>query len=237
MPPSDTIAVIEACTACVAHGRRGAACARTACSTGAWLSSSTMAVSRAGRSIPRRAWLSSSIRAISCLAWRQAGLHTEPRTRVRCTARPAGCATARMPMDAGASIGRHSPWQRFIGCEQAKVLGLGIAMGPVTFYHALEDAMGDAFPIPVWEHNTALLACLDHHGKRWEVTVRPLDPLLAQRRIDQPGRGHLRDYFQDEFDAACLHPWTRKRCGIVVHPGADIFGSFAPAGGRACDDL
>lgn len=140
-------------------------------------------------------------------------------------------------MDAGASIGRHSPLQRFIGCEQAKVLGLGVAMGPVMFYHALEDAMGDAFPIPVWEHNTALLACLDHHGKRWEVTVRPLDPLLAQRRIDQPGRGDLRDYFQDEFDAAGLRPWTSERCGIVVHPGAGVFGSFAPAGGRERDDL
>ncbi|MFM2085282.1 MAG: hypothetical protein RLZZ237_151 [Pseudomonadota bacterium] len=101
-------------------------------------------------------------------------------------------------------FGAGSPWQRLIGCEHAKVLGLGVSMGPVTFYHLLEDAMGDAFPVPVWDQETVLLACLDHDGKRWEVPVRPFDPLVAQRRIDQPGRADLRDYFQREFDAAGL---------------------------------
>ncbi|MGK5012551.1 AAC(3) family N-acetyltransferase [Janthinobacterium sp. MDB2-8] len=101
-------------------------------------------------------------------------------------------------------FGMDSPWQRFIGCEHAKVLGLGISMGPVTFYHALEDAMGDAFPVPVWEDDTKLLACLDHAGRRWEVPVRPFDPAVAQRRIDHPGRGDLREYFHREFDAAGL---------------------------------
>ncbi|CAM2948619.1 AAC(3) family N-acetyltransferase [Janthinobacterium lividum] len=101
-------------------------------------------------------------------------------------------------------FGMGSPWQRFIGCDHAKVLGLGISMGPVTFYHALEDAMGDTFPVPVWEDDTKLLACLDHAGRRWEVPVRPFEPAVAQRRIDQPGRGDLRDYFHREFDAAGL---------------------------------
>ena len=101
-------------------------------------------------------------------------------------------------------FGMGSPWQRFIGCEQAKVLGLGISMGPVTFYHALEDAMGDAFPLPVWEDATKLLACLDHAGRRWEVPVRPFDPAVAQRRIDHASRDDLREYFAREFDAAGL---------------------------------
>jgi len=101
-------------------------------------------------------------------------------------------------------FGMDSPWQRFIGCEHAKVLGLGISMGPVTFYHALEDAMGGAFPVPVWEDDTKLLACLDHAGRRWDVPVRPFDQAVAQRRIDHPGRGDLRDYFHREFDTAGL---------------------------------
>ena len=101
-------------------------------------------------------------------------------------------------------FGMDSPWQRFIGCDQAKVLGLGISMGPVTFYHALEDAMGDAFPVPVWEDDTKLLPCLDHAGRRWEVPVRPFDTAVARRRIDHPGRADLRDYFHREFDAAGL---------------------------------
>ncbi|WP_058049918.1 AAC(3) family N-acetyltransferase [Janthinobacterium sp. Ant5-2-1] len=101
-------------------------------------------------------------------------------------------------------FGMDSPWQRFIGSGHAKVLGLGISMGPVTFYHALEDAMGDAFPVPVWDDDTKLLPCLDHDGRRWNVPVRPFDPAVAQRRIDHPGRDDLRDYFHREFDAAGL---------------------------------
>ena len=101
-------------------------------------------------------------------------------------------------------FGMDSPWQRFIGCDQAKVLGLGISMGPVTFYHALEDAMGDAFPVPVREADAKLLACLDHAGRRWEVPVRPFDQAVAQRRIDHASRDDLRDYFAREFDAAGL---------------------------------
>lgn len=101
-------------------------------------------------------------------------------------------------------FGMGSPWQRFIGCEHAKVLGLGISMGPVTFYHALEDAMGDAFPVPVWEHDVKLLACLDHAGRRWDVPVRPFEQAVAQRRIDHASRDDLRDYFAREFDAAGL---------------------------------
>jgi aminoglycoside 3-N-acetyltransferase len=101
-------------------------------------------------------------------------------------------------------FGTGSPWQRFIETDNAKVLGLGISMGPVTFYHALEDDMGAAFPVPVWERDTAYLPCLDHDGKRWDVPVRPFDADVAKRRIDTPGGAGVRDYFQREFDGAGL---------------------------------
>jgi len=101
-------------------------------------------------------------------------------------------------------FGEGSPWQRFVGIEQGKVLGLGISMGPVTFYHVLEDAMGDAFPVPVWGEETFRLPCIDHAGQRSEVPLRPFDPELAQRRIDHRSREDLRDYFMAEFKRAGL---------------------------------
>jgi aminoglycoside 3-N-acetyltransferase len=101
-------------------------------------------------------------------------------------------------------FGTGSPWQRFIDSDNAKVLGLGISMGPVTFYHALEDAMGDAFPVHIWDKDVAFLPALDNSGKRWEVPVRPFEPDIAKRRMDNPSRADLRDYFQQEFDAAGL---------------------------------
>lgn len=132
-------------------------------------------------------------------------------------------------------FGMDSPWQRFIGCDQAKVLGLGISMGPVTFYHALEDAMGDAFPVPVWEDDTKLLACLDHTGRRWEVPVRPFDPAVAQRRIDHPGRADLRDYFHREFDAAGLR--VNGQVGDAASWCIPAQAFYAHLGRLASDDV
>ncbi len=119
-------------------------------------------------------------------------------------------------------FGEGSPWQRFVGLEQAKVLGLGISMGPVTFYHVLEDAMGDAFPVPVWDDQRYLLPCLDQNGQRCEVPVRPFAADIAQRRIDHPSRADLRDYFMTEF----------KRSGLLVAGQVgDADAWFIPARG------
>ncbi|WP_342115986.1 AAC(3) family N-acetyltransferase [Pseudoduganella sp. OTU4001] len=101
-------------------------------------------------------------------------------------------------------FGEGSPWQRFVGLEHAKVLGLGISMGPVTFYHVLEDAMGDAFPVKVWGEQTFRMPVIDQHGQRSEVPVRPFDPELAKQRIDHPSREDLRNFFMDEFKRAGL---------------------------------
>lgn len=101
-------------------------------------------------------------------------------------------------------FGEGSPWQRFVGLEGAKVLGLGVSMGPVTFYHVLEDALGSAFPEPIWEERTYQLPCVDQAGQRWDVPVRPFAPAVAARRIDYAAREDLRQYFAQEFDQAGL---------------------------------
>lgn len=101
-------------------------------------------------------------------------------------------------------FGEGSPWQRFVGIEGAKVLGLGVSMGPVTFYHVVEDALGDAFPEAVWEARTYHLPCLDREGRRWDVPVRPFAPAVAGRRIDYAQREDLRAYFRAEFEGAGL---------------------------------
>ena len=101
-------------------------------------------------------------------------------------------------------FGTGSPWQRFLEIPNAKVLGLGITMGPVTFYHLLEDTLGDAFPIRVWQDKTYQMPCLDSEGKTWQVPVRPYDPALSERRIDHKLRADLQAYFKQEFERAGL---------------------------------
>lgn len=100
-------------------------------------------------------------------------------------------------------FGAGSPWARTVQVG-GKVLGLGITMGPVTFYHMVEDAMDDAFPLAVRMAQTFLLRCRDASGRIVEVPVRPLDPKFMPRRIDHPSRDDLRDWFSLEFTRAGL---------------------------------
>lgn len=101
-----------------------------------------------------------------------------------------------------------SPWQRCIELN-AKILGVGITMGPVTFYHALEDAVRDEFPLPVRQQESYRLRCKDWAGHDHLVPVTPFDPAFMSRRIDAPGRDDLREFFWNEFESAGL---LKKGC-------------------------
>ena len=104
---------------------------------------------------------------------------------------------------ASSIFGRLSPWDR---CTElgGKILGLGISMGPVTFYHMLEDMELSKFPLPVRMKETYRIPCKDWLGNNILVPVTPLDPEYAKRRIDTPGRKDLRDYMWREFISAGL---------------------------------
>ena len=100
-------------------------------------------------------------------------------------------------------FGEGSPWQRFIELD-GKLLGVGISMGPVTFYHRLEDEMGESFPLPVNRPETYRMRCRDATGVVHEVPVRAFEVDYMQRRIDNPSRKDLRDYFWREMVGAGL---------------------------------
>ncbi len=90
-------------------------------------------------------------------------------------------------------FGQGSPWQRFHALN-GKILGLGISMGPVTFYHLLEDTLGERFPVKVWMDETYHLPCKGWQGEDFKVPVRPYKAELQPVRIDHKSRADLRDY-------------------------------------------
>jgi aminoglycoside N3'-acetyltransferase len=98
-------------------------------------------------------------------------------------------------------FGSGSPWERCLQLN-AKVLGLGISMGPVTFYHLLEDMLLDKFPLPVRLKETFMLPCRDWDGQLIKVPVTPLDPVYNPRRIDNKARGDLQQFFIEDFRRA-----------------------------------
>lgn len=119
-------------------------------------------------------------------------------------------------------FGLDSPWERFLRLD-GKVLGLGISMGPVTFYHMLEDLVGDAFPLPVRMKETHPLRCRERSGNIVIVRVVPLDPEFMPRRIDNPARGDLREYFWREFSGAGLLSTGRVGESMSWFIGAQAF--------------
>lgn len=101
-------------------------------------------------------------------------------------------------------FGQGSPWQRFLDTPKAKVFGLGVSMGPVTFYHLIEDSLGTEFPLPVWQDKVYELPCVDESGALCHVPVRPFNPAVVTRRIDYPACEDLRAYFWRDFALAGL---------------------------------
>lgn len=95
-------------------------------------------------------------------------------------------------------FGKGSPWQRFHELN-GKVLGIGISMGPVTFYHLLEDTMGERFPVKVWMDETFKIPCKGWNGEDYLVPVRPYRAEITPNRIDHKSRGDLRDFIRNDF--------------------------------------
>lgn len=99
---------------------------------------------------------------------------------------------------ASSIFGPGSPWDRVTELD-GKVLGLGITMGPVTYYHLLEDRVGERFPLQVRMAEQYTLTVRDFAGGEHPVPIVPLDPQYMPRRIDHPSRDDLREYFWREF--------------------------------------
>ena len=120
---------------------------------------------------------------------------------------------------AASTFGPDSPWDRCLKLD-AKVLGLGVSLHPVAYYHALEDAMGERFPLPVRMREVYPVKCRAADGAIIEVPITPLDPAYMPRRIDHPSREDLRRYFREDF----------RRAGILRETSvgtADVWCSAA----------
>jgi len=100
-------------------------------------------------------------------------------------------------------FGIGSPWQRLVELK-GKILGLGVSMGPVTFYHLLEDTTADEFPLPIKLTQIRHLKCRDSNNNIFEVPIQPFNPQYVARRIDNQGRQDLREYFWREFMSSGL---------------------------------
>jgi aminoglycoside N3'-acetyltransferase len=102
------------------------------------------------------------------------------------------------------SFGPHSPFGRLLEAERGWLLGVGTDLGPVTFYHVLED-LDPGFPRRVYTLDSPLAAtCLDRDGTAHRVAVHAHDPDCAAGRIDRPEGAWIRARLTAEMEARGL---------------------------------
>ncbi|EWY41278.1 aminoglycoside N(3')-acetyltransferase [Skermanella stibiiresistens SB22] len=81
------------------------------------------------------------------------------------------------------------------------LMGLGTDLGPVTFYHVLEDLRGDSFPFPVYTPDSPIVReVTGWDGETVKVAVMAHSSVVSADRIDKPTgagvRGHITRYLE-----------------------------------------
>jgi aminoglycoside 3-N-acetyltransferase len=145
------------------------------------------------------------------------------------------------------AFGRYSPFGRLLEAD-GFILGLGVDLGPVTFYHVLEDL--GAFPIDVYTRDSPIAAtCLDECGGRVELKVMAHDPVASITRIDKPNGSAIRSYMATVFENFADLTWHKigdgqmwlvsarrlyecldrlKNRGITIYATAEEVESYPP---------
>ena len=145
------------------------------------------------------------------------------------------------------SFGAVSPLGRLIEAD-GFVLGIGVDLGPVTFFHTVEDS-GD-FPFTVYTTNSPLPAvCRDKDGRDIDVKVMVHDPAASRTRSDRPNGVAIRSYLTTVLETYadlrwyklgdgrmwlvsarrfydCIEQLAKQR--ITVYASADDVASFPP---------
>ena len=145
------------------------------------------------------------------------------------------------------SFGAVSPLGRLIEAD-GFVLGIGVDLGPVTFFHTVEDS-GD-FPFTVYTADSPLPAvCRNKDGREIDVKVMVHDPAASRTRSDRPNGVAIRSYLTTVLETYadlrwyklgdgrmwlvsarrfydCIEQLAKQR--ITVYASADDVASFPP---------
>ena len=146
------------------------------------------------------------------------------------------------------AFGPPSPFARLIEAN-GFVLGLGVDLGPVTFYHTIEDL--GPFPFRVYTKDSPLIAvCIDQQGRRVEFPVMAHDPAASTTRIDRPNGTAIRAYLTGVFENSAGLTWHGigdgrmwlasarqlydcldhlKGHGVTIYATAEEVAAFPPA--------
>jgi aminoglycoside N3'-acetyltransferase len=105
------------------------------------------------------------------------------------------------------------------------IMGLGTDLGPVTFYHVLEDLRGEDFPFAVYTPDSPLaVEVTDWDGQPVRMAVMAHDSAVSADRIDKPTGTAVRAFMQDYLERDGGLRWIKVGDGRAwVIRAADLF--------------
>ena len=106
------------------------------------------------------------------------------------------------------TFGKGTPWYKIMELN-GKILGIGVDLGPVTFYHVIEDILDD-FPLNVYTKKRYEVRVIVNDSEEKIMRVKAHNPDVAKTRIDKERGKWIRKYFTD-----CLHSRGVLNVGLV----------------------
>jgi aminoglycoside 3-N-acetyltransferase len=105
------------------------------------------------------------------------------------------------------------------------IMGLGTDLGPVTFYHVLEDRCGDSVPFPIYTPDSPVVReVTGWNGERLKVAVMAHSSDVSADRIDKPSGMGVRDYITRYLERDGGLRWIKVGDGKAwIIRAADMF--------------
>lgn len=121
------------------------------------------------------------------------------------------------------AFGPVSPLGRVLARE-GFIIGLGTDLGPVTFYHVLED-LDPAFPFNVYTADSPVTKnCITTHGETVSVAVMAHDSSVSAVRVDKPSGLPVRRFLAEDLRRRALlkeTPVGEGQCWSIA--AADLY--------------
>lgn len=93
-------------------------------------------------------------------------------------------------------FGIGSPWYKLMDIN-TKILGLGVGLGYITFYHVIEDCTKN-FPLDVYDNKDYSIEVMDYSNKLFNMYVKAHNVNVAQTRIEK--NEWVRNHFQQHLE-------------------------------------
>lgn len=122
----------------------------------------------------------------------------------------------------GSTFGKGSPYYKLLELD-AKILGLGVDLGPVTFYHVIED-VDTEYPVDPYYHKEyeAKIAGAGEHTTI--VRLKGHDPEISKTRIDKENGEWIRKFFTKYLtEKGCLNTSYVGQAPAWIIRAKDIF--------------